>query len=377
MSEVLTKDEIDQLLSAISSGSEKDKKSSDGQSKKEISYDISCPDFLTRKERQLLCHASETAARKITDYVSRELKIKTHIRTVSLDVISCDDFLKSIPNPTFISSFKFLGEDGLFEVAPEISFGGLLKQKEIRNREPDGLDLKIIQNYFVKPVLKIISGTFCNLFHKEQKKIQKISVYSNPQFTEQIPYYEIGTLVTYEVKAGEYTGMMNLFFSRNLAKKLIHNDETLDVIPLKFSGQNLFLEMGRCNLSDADKLIPGKIIELNKSLMAAEKGFDVYKDGTKIGVAEILLIEQNFGLKFKDNSAVKDDCNSSFNTRVIIGGQFVNEEVHFETGQIIKLMESSQDYFRVEKDGKIIAFGEPLVLDKHLGLCIVKLVKED
>ena len=37
MSEVLTKDEIDQLLSAISSGSEKDKKSSDGHSKKEIS----------------------------------------------------------------------------------------------------------------------------------------------------------------------------------------------------------------------------------------------------------------------------------------------------------------------------------------------------
>jgi len=115
-----------------------------------------------KKELQLLSYISEIVARKISEYIGRDLGIECHIHVEKFEVLSCEEFLRSIPVPTFISSFTWLDEGGLFEMEPRLLYNGLLKHQSIRVEEPDGFELSVFREIIVKPAARIISKAFCD-----------------------------------------------------------------------------------------------------------------------------------------------------------------------------------------------------------------------
>ena len=125
MNEILSQDEIDQLLSAISSGqSDVDDYKPVSDTRKIKIYDFKRPDKFSKEQIRTVQIMHETFARLTTTSLSAQLRSLVHVHVATVDQLTYEEFIRSIPTPTTLAVINMdpLKGNAVLEIDPAITF---------------------------------------------------------------------------------------------------------------------------------------------------------------------------------------------------------------------------------------------------------------
>jgi flagellar motor switch protein FliM len=214
MNEVLSQDEIDQLLTAISTGDIETEDVSHAADQRKIKiYDFKRPDKFSKEQIRTISIMHETFARLTTTALSASLRTLAHVHVASVDQLTYEEFIRSIPNPTTLAVINMdpLKGMALLEIDPAVTytiidrlFGGQGEGAKI-NRELSEIEQAVIESIIVR-ILGNMREAWSTVIDLRPRLGQ---IETNPQFAQVVPPTEMVVLVTLETKVGEVEGMMN------------------------------------------------------------------------------------------------------------------------------------------------------------------------
>lgn len=122
MSEVLSADDIDALLSAV--------RGRDGEPREQLHpdrsklYDWKRPLYYSRENLRILSHIHEQWNRLCSLSLSRHTGTQVQVRVASLDQLTWEEFIRSIPNPSLITTITMEPMKGsaVLQFDPAIAF---------------------------------------------------------------------------------------------------------------------------------------------------------------------------------------------------------------------------------------------------------------
>src|SRR5690606_37754515 len=126
--DVLSQNEIDALLTALSSGEMDAEELKKEDTKKKIyNYDFKHATRFSKDHIRSLTRIHENYARFLTTYVSAQLRTFVQINVVQVEQLPYDEFIRSIPKMTILNIFEAEPLDGkmVLEVHPNIAFAML------------------------------------------------------------------------------------------------------------------------------------------------------------------------------------------------------------------------------------------------------------
>ena len=216
MNEVLSQDEIDQLLQAISSGeSESDDFKPVNDTRRIKIYDFKRPDKFSKEQIRTVSNMHESFARLTTTSLSAQLRTLVHVHVASVDQLTYEEFIRSIPTPTTLAVINMdpLKGNAVLEIAPEITFimidrlfGGSGDTGGKVNRDLTDIEQSVMEGIIVR-ILANMREAWTQVIDL-RPRLQQIE--TNPQFAQIVPPNEMVILVTLEIKIGEEAGMMNI-----------------------------------------------------------------------------------------------------------------------------------------------------------------------
>jgi len=215
MGEVLSQEEIDALLSALSDGQvdAEEIKTTKVQKKVRV-YDFKRPNKFSKDQIHSLQNIYENFCRSLTTYLSGHLHSVIEAKVSSIEQITYDEFIRSLPNPTIISLYTMSPLEGtlLMEMSPTMAFSiidrllGGQGQGTEKNRDLTEIERTII-SHRVQQMINLIGEAWQEVFPAQP---EFIVLETNPQFTQIVAPNEMIILVTLEVKVGEMAGMLNM-----------------------------------------------------------------------------------------------------------------------------------------------------------------------
>lgn len=214
MNEVLSQDEIDQLLTAISTGDIETEEVSQATDQRKIKiYDFKRPDKFSKEQIRTVSIMHETFARLTTTSLSANLRALVHVHVASVDQLTYEEFIRSIPNPTTLAVINMdpLKGSAVLEVDPSVTFaiidrlfGGKGEGTKVTR------DLSDIEQSVMEGIIVRILGNMREAWSQVIDLRPRLGqIETNPQFAQIVPPTEMVVLVTLETKVGEVEGMMN------------------------------------------------------------------------------------------------------------------------------------------------------------------------
>lgn len=213
--EVLSQNEIDALLSALSTGemnAEDIKK--EEETKKVKVYDFKRALRFSKDQIRSLTRIHENFARLLTTIFSAQLRTYVQISVASADQIPYEEFIRSIPKMTILNVFEVPPLEGriLMEINPNIAYAMMDRVMGGRGISVNKVDtLTEIEK-------KIMSGLFERAFENYQEAWANIAEIEpflsefevNPQFLQMVSPNETVVVISMNTTIGEASGMINL-----------------------------------------------------------------------------------------------------------------------------------------------------------------------
>ncbi len=222
MTDILSQDEIDALLTAVSSGesfpatpetTQKSVTAVKREKKRLKVYDFRRPDKFSKDQIRTLQMMHETFARLTTTSLSAQLRTLVHVHVVSVDQLTYEEFIRSIPSPTTLGIINMdpLKGSSVIELDPSITFaiidrlfGG--KGESLKtNRELTDIELSVIEGIIVR-LLGNLRESWANVIDLRPRLG---NIETNPQFAQIVPPNSMVVLTTFDTKVGDVEGMMN------------------------------------------------------------------------------------------------------------------------------------------------------------------------
>lgn len=291
MAEVLSQNEIDSLLSAISAGELKTTKEvkEDAKHKKIKIYDFKRPDKFSKDQIRMLNNIHEGFARFANTYLTTLLRTMVNIEVVSIDEITYEEFIRSIGNPTVISIFDMGGLDGtavleinlgvVFTIIDRL-FGGSGKSIE-KIRPLTDIEVTVMRRVILR-LLANFKEAWAGVV-EINPKLEMIE--SNPQFTQIVPPNDMVLLITFETKIADSEGIMNICIPYIVLEPIVAklqasfwystvkkstSDTTREAITEKVAEAEIdfIAELGRTTITMKDVLglEVGDVIRLNQTV---------------------------------------------------------------------------------------------------------------
>ena len=264
MNEVLSQDEIDQLLQAISSGdSEADDYKPVNDTRRIKIYDFRRPDKFSKEQIRTVSNMHETFARLTTTSLSAQLRTLVHVHVASVDQLTYEEFIRSIPTPTTLAVINMdpLKGNAVLEIAPEITFiiidrlfGGSGDTGGKVNRDLTDIEQSVMVGIIVR-ILANMREAWTQVIDL-RPRLQQIE--TNPQFAQIVPPNEMVILVTLEIKIGEEAGMMNICIPYI----------TIEPIVSKLSSQFWFSSVRRSSTTQYLGTLKEKLADVEMELVA-------------------------------------------------------------------------------------------------------------
>lgn len=214
MSDILSQNEIDALLNALSTGEVKAEEIKSQESDKKIKlYDFKRPNKFSKEQLHTLSMIHENFARLLTTYLSAQLRTLVQINVFAVEQMTYNEFIFSVSNPSLMAVVDFLPLKGaaLIEINPSIGYaiidrllGGTGDHNE-KIREPTEIESGIIERVFVK-MTKILSEAWEDVA-KININMEKLE--TNAQFIQLVSPNEAVALITFNAKVGKTEGMIN------------------------------------------------------------------------------------------------------------------------------------------------------------------------
>jgi len=290
MADVMSQNEIDSLLSALSSGEvdvEEIKKEDEDKKGEVKSYDFRRPDKLSKEQMRTLQMIHENFARLLTTTLSTKLRSMVDFEVASIEQLSYEEFIRSLPQPTIIGISElepFTGQF-IFEVNPDIGFA-------IIDRLFGGLGVSIddsraftdIEKVVFKKVLNWFLGSMPEAWENIIRLNPRLKeIESNPQFTQIVPNNDMTIIITLSTKIANSEGLINICIPYILLEPVVdrlsaqhwfastREEQTakhIDTLKqrIKRAKIDLQAELGQTELTVADMLYlkEGDVVKLDK-----------------------------------------------------------------------------------------------------------------
>ena len=156
----------------------------------------------------------ETFARLTTTSLSAQLRSLVHVHVASVDQLTYEEFIRSIPTPTTLAVVNMdpLKGNAVLEIDPTITFcmidrlfGGRGSTTGNKNRDLTDIEQSVMEGIIVR-ILANMREAWTQVIDLRPRLGQ---IETNPQFAQIVPPSEMVVLVTLEMKVGEEEGMMN------------------------------------------------------------------------------------------------------------------------------------------------------------------------
>lgn len=214
MPDVLSQNEIDALLQALSTG-EVDAQEIQNETKesKIKKYDFRRPDKFAKDQLRTLQMIHENFARLLNTFLSGYLRSLVHVNVLNVEQLSNYEFTNSISNPAVLGIIDFAPLDGqiILDIAPDIAFvfidrilgGNGRPLGEVRNFTE--IEISLLKK-LITQIIKLLKEPWENVM-EISPKLEKIE--TNSQFAQIVSPSETIALITLNIKIGEVEGMIN------------------------------------------------------------------------------------------------------------------------------------------------------------------------
>lgn len=214
MGEVLSQNEIDNLLKQLSSGELDVDEYAEEPSQKVKDYDFARPAKFSKEHLRTLEIIFEHFGRLVSTNLPAYLRKNVQVEVVNSEAVIYSEFMNSLSNPVLMGIVNFdpLKGNIIIELASNLGFaivdrmlGGTGEPLE-KIRDYSEIELSILERIF----------TICvNLLREPWKNVVEIEprlerIETNSQFAQIISPSEMIAIVTLNMKIGDVTGMMNI-----------------------------------------------------------------------------------------------------------------------------------------------------------------------
>jgi flagellar motor switch protein FliM len=263
MTEVLSQDEIDQLLSAISSGEVEAVETQALPAQRNIKiYDFKRPDRFSKDQIRTVSMMHETFARLTSTSLSAQLRSLVNVHVASVDQLTYEEFIRSIPNPTTLAVINMdpLKGSAILEMDPSVTFsiidrlfGGKGEETKL-SRDLTDIEQSVMEGIIVR-MLGNMREAWSSVIDLRPRLGQ---IETNPQFAGLVPPTEMVILVTLETKVGEVDGLMNFCIPYL----------TIEAIISKLSAQYLYSSVRRTGTTENLAVIRERLASIEVPIVA-------------------------------------------------------------------------------------------------------------
>lgn len=287
MAEVLSQQEIDQLLNNVKSGSNEPTAQPSLREKEAIPFDFRLPNRISKNQLRTIRNLHENFAESLSSFLVSKLQTIVTINVATVDQIYYSEYVLSVSNPACLYTFDIKNTDikGILELNPDLAL-------TLVDRLLGGNGMGSKQNKVITPieqkVLIVIVERIMQDLKKAWKSIDNYD-FNVERFEPDIDFAQITSqsesvlLITFEILFGESSFMMNLCFatfafdtilsklsSKNLST--IRPQKYYGTTPQEIISSNLVktflpisVEFGRARISMQElmDLESGDIIKLN------------------------------------------------------------------------------------------------------------------
>jgi len=415
MTEVLTQFEIDELLTAINAGcSDAEDDFCPARDARKIKiYDFKRPDKYSKEQIRTISIMHETFARLTTTSLSALLSSLVHVHVASVDQLSYEEFIRSIPTPTCLGIINLdpLKGNAIIEIDPAITFAtidllfggngdGTKSQHELTDIEKSVMEGVIVR------LLGNLREAWSNIVDLRPRLGQ---IDTNPQFAQIVHPTEMVVLVTMETKIGDVEGMINICYpypstaevmdklsaaywygSKDIVTKnytLVNRDE----IPVELTAEILRREFSIKEVTEwKKKTVIRSLRPINQDccylrlgdrrvwLCKILKDSDCFKQIKIIGMAGIPFGTEGYKMgTINVNPVVADALSMAGITISVELGTTslpVKEILGLGEGSIVELDRIAGEPVDIKANNVLIAKGEVVVVDENFGVRITEIV---
>ncbi|MCR1950208.1 flagellar motor switch protein FliM [Clostridium sp. DSM 100503] len=321
MAEVLSQSEIDALLSALSTGDVEPEQLKEKEEKHKIKkYDFRSPQKFSKDHIRTLEMVHDAFARIISNYLSGQLRKHVKVDIQSVEQITYEEFVHSIPNPTILTIFKMPPLQGniLLEMNPQFSFqvldillGGTGDRDE-KAKEFSEIDKNILSNITSEMIKSLILAWDGILEVKPEFE----GLETNPSVNQTLAPNEPVALLSFLVELGKSTTYMNLCIPYLSIEKVLDKlvvqywfktdeselqDEAREKLkkgidPVEV---NMHVELGKTEITVDDflELVNGDVLLLNSQCSDPVR---VFVENEECFIAKPGIIGKNMGIQLLD-----------------------------------------------------------------------------
>jgi flagellar motor switch protein FliM len=235
VAKILSQDEIDALLSTVSSGEDVNGTGSEVSEEIDRSvvvYDFKHPNRVSKDQMRTLENMHDNFGGHMGSVMSNLLRAMLDVDLVSVDQITYSEFIMSLMSPSCTFAFTAEPLEGacIVDFNPTLTyafvermFGGSGKVLDT-GRELTGIE-RSLMNRIAGVVYKELENAWAHIC---PIKINQVSLETNPQFVQLVPPGETVITISFQLKLLQSTGLMTICYPY----------VALESIVAKLSGQN-------------------------------------------------------------------------------------------------------------------------------------------
>ena len=234
MAEILSQEEIDALLSAVTYGDDVEVQEEAAKVERIVNvYDFRHPARISKDQLRTLQNLHDNFARLLSSTFSTLQRSIIEINLVSVDQITYSEFIMSLSSPSCTYTFRMEPLQGVaiidFSQSVVFSFvdrlfGGrgtsIVTEREITWIE------KSVMNNIINRALRDLERTWERIISLECT-VEMLE--TNPEFVQVVPASETVVLISFELKSENVNGLINLCYPYI----------SIEPIALRLGGQNL------------------------------------------------------------------------------------------------------------------------------------------
>jgi flagellar motor switch protein FliM len=415
--EILSYEEIDQLLTAINAGDTEPEDFRPVRDSRRIKiYDFKRPDKFPKEQIRTMSILHETFARHATFILTNQFKIPCHVHVAYVDQLTYEEFIRSIPTPTTLAVIKLnspMQKQAVIEIDPAVSFAFIDRafggnQEYIKQQH----ELTRLEWLVMNDVIDQLLESMKIGWEKIAELLPEVNhTDTNPQFLNIAPPTEMSVLITLEAKIGDIEGMINIAYpyfclegvmdklsaafwwgSNNTLQKncelTFREDVPVELIAevlsrdysigdiLKWKNEELllplrprvpdtcYLKIGNrrvwyCGILEDKNWFPKKIrlIKLAESSAGSEGRMEIMNGGSP-AVSEALA-----------------DAGITISVELGRTSKPIREILSLGEGSIVELDKLAGEPVDIKANGVLIAKGEVVVIDENFGVRVTEIAK--
>jgi len=226
MGDILSQNEIDDLLKALSSGEiNAHEIQTTTQERKIKTHDFRRASKFAKDHIKTLNIIYDNYARLVTNFLTGYLRTLVQVDVVSVEALPYSDFSNSVANPVIMAVVDIAPLSGsiIFEIEPHIAYalvdrilGGKGSTME-RVREFTEIELAIIERITIQ-MLNLMREPWENVL-SIRPRLDKIE--TNAQFAQIVAQNETVALITLSARIGEADGMMNICIPHMVVEPIV------------------------------------------------------------------------------------------------------------------------------------------------------------